>query len=273
MTDKDKWTIERLDTNILSASTVEHLHRYSIAQEFSADKKVLDIACGEGYGTNLISKRAELVIGVDNNITTIKKAEIKYKNKKCHFIHGDIEALPFEVNYFDLIVCFETIEHVQNPNFAISEIERVLKPDGILLISSPNKLNYSDKTNYKNKYHIKEFYEDEFIRLIKSSFVNVKLFSQQLAHTSLIFSTEINSTKYFSGNFENISNYHPESIYFFVIAGKSNLPQLSNSTFVANSIFEEGLIQKEKLIKTTYSYRIGHFLLYPFKVIKKIFNL
>ncbi|MCB0471650.1 MAG: class I SAM-dependent methyltransferase [Flavobacteriaceae bacterium] len=266
-------TKERLDTNILSASTVEHLHRYSVAQEFSTDKKVLDIACGEGYGTNLISKKAELVIGVDNDTSTIKKAQIKYKNKNSHFIHGDIKALPFENNYFDLIVCFETIEHVHNPNLAILEIERVLKPDGLLLISTPNKLNYSDKTNYKNKFHIKEFYEEEFINLIKASFINVKLFSQQMAHISLIFSSEINNTKYFSGNFKDISNYQPESIYFFIIAGKSNLPQLTNSTFVANNIFEEGLIQKEKLIKKSCSYRIGHFILYPFKFIKKIINL
>lgn len=163
-----------------SEMTIEHKQRYEFAKEYVKGKKVLDVACGEGYGSNILSEVADIVVGMDINAETVQLANEKYGSTKLTYIVGSAEKLPFENESFDAIVSFETIEHISETaqeNF-LSEIKRVLRPNGLLVMSTPNKAIYTDAVNGKNPYHIKEFYTDEFIAFVKDKFQSVEVFCQ-----------------------------------------------------------------------------------------------
>src|SRR6476620_744587 len=130
------WTGERLETLVLNEATIEHLHRYAIASEYVKDKIVLDIACGEGYGAALLGQKAKSVKGVDIDNATILRARLKYKMANLQFLTGKAEAVPVEDSHFDVVTCFETLEHSANHQQIISEFKRVLKPGGLLILST-----------------------------------------------------------------------------------------------------------------------------------------
>ena len=91
---KKKWTGERLETFIYNRDAVDHLHRYAIASNFVEGKVVLDIASGEGYGSNLMSEKASFVYGVDIDESTIRKADKKYKKNNLKLLKGSTSAIP-----------------------------------------------------------------------------------------------------------------------------------------------------------------------------------
>lgn len=159
---------------------IEHYQRYQLAKQLVKNKIVLDAACGEGYGSRLLAETAEQVIGLDIDEKVIAKANQKYGSSKLSYISGSIEKLPFKDKVFDVIVSYETIEHVNvmlQESF-LNEINRVLKTDGKLIISTPNKAVYTDLVKGENKFHIKEFYIEEFITFLKKFFYNIELFFQ-----------------------------------------------------------------------------------------------
>ncbi len=186
MSTQKNWTGERLETFITNETMTEHLHRYALAMEFIAGKKVLDIACGEGYGTNLMAKKALHVTGVDIDNTSIENAKKKYTAGNIVFATGSVLKIPAPNNSFDVITCFETLEHISEQEEMLAELKRVLSPSGILLISTPDKKNYSDKTGYKNPFHKKELYEQEFKKLVSSYFPNTCFYRQNSYSGSMI---------------------------------------------------------------------------------------
>lgn len=157
----------------------EHLARYAFATQFIRGKAVLDIASGEGYGTAIMAEKAKNIIGMDLAANAIAYAKHKYaKIRNVQFEVGDLAHLPFDTDTFDVIVCFETVEHVDDPLAAINELQRVLKSNGLLIISTPNKENYSDRFNYDNPYHLKELAFSEFQDALNNTFKHTKLFGQ-----------------------------------------------------------------------------------------------
>lgn len=92
--------------------TIEHMQRYEIASNLVEGKNVLDAACGEGYGSYILSKKAKNVMGIDISSEAIEYASEEYKNKNLKYICASIEKLPLEDNSIDIIISFETIEHV-----------------------------------------------------------------------------------------------------------------------------------------------------------------
>ncbi len=193
-----EFTGERYISSLNSAQiSYEHWHRYFYATQFVKGKKVLDIACGEGYGVNLLGETAEVVVGVDISEATIDLAKQRYQKKNISFLHGSADDIPIEGNNrFDVVVSFETIEHLDamaQEGF-LKEVKRLLKNDGILIISSPNKLVYSDIPKYKNEFHIKEFYENEFFDFLHQYFVHVSLFGQKVFTGSNIW--ELDSSEH-----------------------------------------------------------------------------
>lgn len=177
-----EFTGERfLPDNSLDAEiAIEHMQRYNFAKKFVKDKCVLDAACGEGYGSKMLSECAKSVVGIDVDETAVSQAKEKYKANQLSFVVGTIAKLPFEDNSFDVVVSFETIEHVGEEvqlQF-LEEIYRVLKHDGILIMSTPDKLVYTDLVHGSNQYHIREFYRDEFEHFLKKRFEQVDLYNQ-----------------------------------------------------------------------------------------------
>lgn len=158
----------------------EHYQRYQFAAQLVKGKTVLDAACGEGYGSSLLAETASRVTGLDIDKEAVEQANKKYGVEKLSYCSGSVEKLPFEDQSFDVIVSFETIEHVGEEiqkNF-LSEICRVLKKDGVLIMSTPNKAVYTDLVEGQNPFHIKEFYVKEFQEFLGSRFANMEFYCQ-----------------------------------------------------------------------------------------------
>jgi len=171
---------------------VEHLQRYHSIMQYVKGKVVLDVACGEGYGTHLISQQAKQVVGVDISSECIDHSKNKYNKKNIEFKVGSIADLPIVDNSIDVIVSFETIEHVtyKLQKEFIKESKRVLKNDGVMIISTPNKAIYTDKYNQTNSHHIKEFYEEEFVEFLKSEYEKIELYFQKKEVASFIIKND-----------------------------------------------------------------------------------
>ena len=181
------WTGERYLPEIEGNIELEHFHRYLFAKQFSLGKRVLDIASGEGYGSALLARSAISVIGVDISPDAVAHANMKYQADNLEFRRGSCAAIPLADCSVDVVVSFETIEHHDEHDAMMREIKRVLIPGGLLIISSPDKLEYSDKTGYDNPYHVKELYREDFISLLDAYFKNHKIAGQRVIYGSAIF--------------------------------------------------------------------------------------
>ena len=161
----------------------ESYARYAFASNFCKNKIVLDVACGVGYGSYyLIKTGAKRVIGVDISKDAITYGKGHYQKQNLEFIVGDATKLHFPDRSFDVIVSFETIEHVRNHIKYLSECKRVLKKGGIFICSSPNKVHKKPS----NPHHIQEFYCDEFYGMMTENFIDVELYGQW--YSSIIIS-------------------------------------------------------------------------------------
>src|SRR5208282_3283705 len=146
-----------------------------------------DIASGEGYGSALLAKSAASVVGVDISTEAVAHATTKYQADNLEFRLGSCAAIPLADQSVDIVVSFETIEHHVEHDAMMREIKRVLVPGGLLIISSPDKLEYSDKPGYANPYHVKELYRGEFTSLLDAYFKNHRIAGQRVIYGSAIF--------------------------------------------------------------------------------------
>src|SRR2546425_2990783 len=181
-----EWTGERYVPWMEGAEIgYEHLHRYAFATQFVRNKRVLDLASGEGYGSNLLAKTAKQVVGIDIDEQTVRHAKNKYILPHLDFKAGSILDVPIEGNgVFDVIVCFEALEHVDDHHKLLSEAKRLLTPNGLFLVSTPNKMLYTDEPQFNNPFHIHELYFDEFKALLENYFRQVKFLGQRIHCTS-----------------------------------------------------------------------------------------
>lgn len=165
---------------------LEHLNRYYfvVNQIDLAGKKVLDIASGEGYGSQILSQYAKHVTGVDISSEAIDYSNEKYQSPNLNFLLGDAARIPLDNNSVDVVVSFETIEHHDKHIEMMNEIKRVLNPEGILVISSPDKDFFLNEV--KNEFHIKELYSNEFKELIGQFFKKSFFYSQKIFSGSMI---------------------------------------------------------------------------------------
>lgn len=138
----------------------EHINRYIFAKNYCKNKRVLDIACGTGYGAYEISKVAEYVIGLDASCNAIAFAKEHYIEANLSYIHGDCAKKFFEKQKFDVILSFETLEHLNScqRNDFLTLLRSYLKDNGKLILSTPNKNFTSPFTKEPlNKFHKIEF--------------------------------------------------------------------------------------------------------------------
>lgn len=170
--------------------TLEHMHRYLAACELAAGKDVLDIASGEGYGAAMLASVARRVTGVDIDAACVEGATAKYGAENIVFRRANAMAIPLEAHSVDLVVSFETIEHVADQAAMMAEIKRVLRPGGLLVMSSPDKREYSDVPDFHNAYHIRELYRDEFENLLRSHFAHYRITGQRVVFGSVMGAEE-----------------------------------------------------------------------------------
>jgi len=181
-----EWTGERYLPSVGGGIELEHLHRYAMACERARGKVVLDIACGEGYGAAMLAEVARNVIGVDISEDAVLHASRKYRRSNLEYKLGSCAKIPLDTDSVDLIVSFETIEHHDQHEDMMKEFVRVLRPSGELVISSPDKYEYSDVPEYCNPYHIKELYRNEFKELLSDSFKNIRIYGQRIVYGSVV---------------------------------------------------------------------------------------
>ncbi|PIN86225.1 hypothetical protein COV19_05445 [Candidatus Woesearchaeota archaeon CG10_big_fil_rev_8_21_14_0_10_44_13] len=177
--DKD-YFLERAYPNMEDRTTfLEHIVRYRFALDFVKGKVVLDDACGTGYGTAILSKKAKKAIGIDASDKAIKLSKKGFHGNNLGFEQMDSTKLRFKDNSFDVVCSFETIEHIKNQELFLKEAARVLKKDGILIISTPNKEFFKKINSKPNPFHKKELSFDEFDGLLAKFFVNMGFFGQK----------------------------------------------------------------------------------------------
>lgn len=269
---KRHYTGERLETHVYNDNTINHLHRYALAMNLIIGKDVLDIASGEGYGSYLISYKAHHVYGVDIDYDIIKDASKKYKRNNLEFILGSTSNVPLKDNSVDVVISFETIEHHDEHELMMLEIKRVLRPQGVLLISSPDKYFYSDLRNYKNKFHIKELYKNEFVDLISRHFNSHYLYSQSyFKGASLVFEDIKRKTfEFYSGDYLKIEKLTSSPQFLIALCSDADLIKLDDSIFDGKHLLVNNIIEKRlDVVYNSNSYKVGHLILFPLKQIKR----
>lgn len=175
----------------------EHMHRYCWARSLCAGRSVLDIASGEGYGSALLAQVAQSVTGVDISQDAVDHASRLYAaHANLRFRQGSATRIPVDDASMDVVVSFETLEHLAEQEEMLTELRRVLKPEGLLVISSPNKKVYSDDRDYVNEYHVKELYFDEFEALLHRHFGATRHFGQRFLTASALLPLDTPAAHY-----------------------------------------------------------------------------
>jgi len=235
-----EWTGERFLPWIDGAQIhYEHLHRYAFAAQFVNSKKVLDLACGEGYGTYLLAEKAEYVLGVDIDEQTIRHAGSRYLRDNLEFIEGSILDVPVEgEGKFDVAICFEGIEHITEHDKLLSEVKRLLRDDGLFIVSTPNKAIYTDAPDYHNPFHVKELYFDEFEGLLKLYFKHMRIWGQRIYTGSNIWSIHHYKPRNYmeavikkrDGEFYFAERNSKEPVYLIALASNTSLEPSTSTT-------------------------------------------
>lgn len=165
----------------ISNITLQDISRYKFVLKYIENKKVLDIACGTGWGSVMMVKegKAAEVWGIDIDKKTIDENLTTYKNhSNLFFQQGSAYNLNFDDNYFDISISIETLEHLDNPKVFLSELKRVTKSNGLIIISTP--LNNSDSRFHpSNPFHSREYNKKELIDLFNQYFSSYKFFYQK----------------------------------------------------------------------------------------------
>jgi ubiquinone/menaquinone biosynthesis C-methylase UbiE len=266
-----KWTGERLVTSIEDETATEHLHRYKIAMDLCKGKSVIDIACGEGYGSSFLADVASSVIGVDIDPEAVSFAAAKYKKKNLEYRVGNCAAIPAENESVDVLVSFETIEHHDQHDEMMREVKRVLKPGGLLIISTPDRVQYSDMRNFKNSFHVKELTEEEFEILLKKYFKNLEWAYQRIMYGSFILKGKGGTGEFnlYQGDYSKLSGFQMAPFYHFVLASDNAIPEITPSFFNGDQILRDRMSG----IVNSFPYRLGNFLLRPVRGVARVLGL
>jgi O-antigen biosynthesis protein len=228
------WTGERYIPEVQGNIALEHLHRYVVACELASGKKVLDIACGEGYGSAMLAEVAHYVVGVDISREAIAHATSKYNESNLEFKIGSCDEIPLPASSIDLVVSFETIEHHDQHEQMLSEIKRILRPGGVLIISSPDKYEYSVAPNYSNPYHVRELYRHEFEELMAKYFRHFAIYGQRVIYGSGILAENASGAACvysWDGAQYRRADGMPRPQYLIAIASDAELPSDPNGIF------------------------------------------
>ena len=221
-----KFTGERIvpeakncEPNFAQKMYMEHSARYRFAAQIAAGRSVLDIGCGVGYGSALLSDLgAANITSIDLSEEAIEHARSYYARENISFSVGNAEQIP-HTKQFDLITCFELIEHVPNPEMVLDGAAAALTSDGVLIISTPRA-----KAEKRNNFHIKEFTADEFAAELKKRFQNVKLFIQNNRFSSQV--TDGKPRELTQIHYNDVSFLSDDADYFVAVASNTPIDSL-----------------------------------------------
>jgi SAM-dependent methyltransferase len=208
----------------------EHMARYHFAVRLARGKRVLDAGCGVGYGSAELSEVAEGVTGIDIAPAAVEYARAHYALPNLAFEQASCTQLPYADGAFDLVVAFEVIEHLENWRDFLREVRRVLAPAGQVIVSTPNRLYYTESRGAggANPFHVHEFDFDEFNRELKQFFPYVTMFLENHVEGVTFQPHEAGGTVEAR---VDCAEPVPDESHFF-IAVCAHRPQIGNPTFL-----------------------------------------
>jgi len=237
-----EFTGERFVPGIAGEIAHEHWHRYAFARRLVAGKRVLDVACGEGYGSALLAGVAGSVTGIDIDAAAVAHARQRYAAlANVSFAEGSAATLPLPDASVDVVVSFETIEHLPRADQPrmLAEIARVLTADGVLVMSAPNPVEYSAARNYRNPFHLHEPDRAELAALVGAAFPAQRWFRQRRYFGSAVWSEAPGEgAEAWIGDAVRVDPAAPPAaMYFVVVAART--PAALPAAGVALSLFTD----------------------------------
>jgi ubiquinone/menaquinone biosynthesis C-methylase UbiE len=215
----------------------EHIARYELVGEIAAGRAALDAGCGAGYGAAILARSgARSVAGVDVDPEAVAFAEDRYGDV-ASFQTGNLLALPYDDDAFDLVVCFEAIEHVVDPERALDELRRVTAAEGVLAISTPNRGVYRED----NPFHVKELTTEELREALQARFANVRIFRQQV-HMATLLSDDDGQAAADPGtevpaSVRKLAGQEAgQELYAVALAGDGELPEVPNVAVLGGAV-------------------------------------
>lgn len=245
-------TGERYMPNVDGDWTPEHRHRYALAAMLCEGKDVLDVASGEGYGSAYVARTAKSVVGVDISEEAVSHAQKSYALPNLVYRQGsatNLAAAGLAEHSFDVVISFETIEHLHDHDAMLDSLCRVLRPGGLLIISSPDKKEYTDIPNYHNEYHVHELYREEFESLLGARFPHYQIYGQRLEYGSMIIAESSAPFVSFIEDANTViaTNNLAHSMYLIALASHAELPKLPSSLWKYSIELSDFAIRHKKM--------------------------
>ena len=158
--------------------TKPSLARYGFALNHIDDKYIIDIGCGARKGPYILSGRAAQVMAMDISPQAIEYCQQNWPSEKINYLTGSATDIPVKDKTFDVAICFEVIEHVEDYLRVLEEVKRILKPQGLFIMSTPNKVVVGIDGRLSNPDHFKEFTLEELTKMLKAYFSGVVIYGQ-----------------------------------------------------------------------------------------------
>ena len=205
-----------------------------MARAYCVDKVVLDLGCGAGYGGGMLKDAgAAMVVGVDISFEAASFA--KNEAAGLHVAVSSVTEIPLRDASIDVVVSFEVIEHIHSPELLVREARRVLRSEGVFIVSTPNRSVYNESRSEPNPFHVSEMEVDEFRRVLSQYFPFVEMSAQKVVLASVVWDVEDrNVTPTISSDVQL-----PEAPYVVAVCSNEPLQKVDSSAFSSWRVMEE----------------------------------
>ena len=258
------WTGERFLPSIgkeMPEVWLEHLNRYYMAIDICKNKDVLDIASGEGYGSALLARDAKSVLGIDIDSMAVQHANNKYVRPNLQYMTRSAIDLNLANNKYEVVTCFEILEHISEQEQLIAQVQNVLNRDGVFIVSTPNKYVHDNELENQNEYHVKELYFSEFESLLTEKFKYCYFYAQRQYSTAQIWSiyeksglTNDRTLRFLEDESFEIDRNERAPVYYIAVCSNERQNNLFEQYYLADNNHLIKQFYNNQINKINYNY-------------------